>query len=160
MFDGVSLFPNLWWRLAGVSFNGPCSTLRAGHLHQVILFVWPYASKINTFLCFHQFPNQSLHVHAQIVSAIFYQCRVSFCQHFALMIVTFFSTPIPLKNKNSSYQNRQVSKSYKSIIGKSIQALPSTRMAEMSKFILSKHTPDMHMDHVHVHDGIIRIIKH
>ena len=113
-------------------FYDPCSpTWGAGRLHQVILFVRPYASKINTFLCFHQFPNRSLHVHAQIVSAIFYQCRVSFCQHFALMIVIFFSTPIPLKNKNSSYQNRQVSKSYKSIIGKSIQALPSTRMAEM-----------------------------
>ena len=35
------------WRLAGVSFYGPFSTWRAGHLDQVILLVWP---KIKVFL--------------------------------------------------------------------------------------------------------------
>ena len=35
------LCPKLCWRLAGVSFYGPCSTWRDGHLDQVILLVWP-----------------------------------------------------------------------------------------------------------------------
>ena len=35
------LCQKLCWRLAGVSFYGPCSTWRAGRLDQVILLVWP-----------------------------------------------------------------------------------------------------------------------
>ena len=35
------LCPKLCWRLAGVSFYGPYSSWRAGHLDQVILLVWP-----------------------------------------------------------------------------------------------------------------------
>ena len=35
------LYPKLGWRLAGVSFFGPYSTWRAGHLDQVILLVLP-----------------------------------------------------------------------------------------------------------------------
>ena len=38
---GTILLDKAERRLAGVSFNGPCSTWRAGHLDQVILLVWP-----------------------------------------------------------------------------------------------------------------------
>ena len=41
--DFFYICPKLCW-LAGVSFYGPCSTWRAGHLDQVILLVWPYCS--------------------------------------------------------------------------------------------------------------------
>ena len=34
------LCPKLCWRLAGVSFYGPCSAWRAGRRDQVILLVW------------------------------------------------------------------------------------------------------------------------
>ena len=42
--DGEGFFylcPKLCWRLAGVSFYGPCATQRAGHLDQVVSLVLP-----------------------------------------------------------------------------------------------------------------------
>ena len=42
LVDFFYLCSKLCWMLAGVSFYGPCSTWRAGHLDQVILLVWPY----------------------------------------------------------------------------------------------------------------------
>ena len=41
LLEFIYLCPKLCWRLAGVSFYGPCSTWRAGYLDQVILLVWP-----------------------------------------------------------------------------------------------------------------------
>ena len=35
--------------LAGVSFYGPCSTWRAGHLDQAILLVWPHALHVQHY---------------------------------------------------------------------------------------------------------------
>ena len=40
----------LCWRLAGVSFYGPCSTQRTGRLDQVVLLVWPYSTPISGHL--------------------------------------------------------------------------------------------------------------
>ena len=71
LVDFFYLCPKLCWRLAGVSFYGPCSTWRAGHLDQVILLVWPYSSsRISYYIplisclisCTHQYP---LHMMSQ-----------------------------------------------------------------------------------------------
>ena len=39
--------PKLCLSLAEVSFYGPCSNWRAGHLDQVFLLVWPTLGKVN-----------------------------------------------------------------------------------------------------------------
>ena len=39
------------WRLAWVSFYGPCSTWRTGHLDQVTLLVWPNLWVIGFLMC-------------------------------------------------------------------------------------------------------------
>ena len=49
------LCPKLCWRLAWVSFYGPCSIWRAGHLDQVILLVWPnHFANIKIFLLYNE----------------------------------------------------------------------------------------------------------
>ena len=39
------LCPKLYWSLAEFSVQGRCSTWRAGHLDEVILFLWPKAQQ-------------------------------------------------------------------------------------------------------------------
>ena len=48
--DGVFFRQKLCWRLAGVSFYGPCSTQRTGRLDQIVLLVWPYRTPMSGHL--------------------------------------------------------------------------------------------------------------